>query len=54
MTADYLKVVFPGIMLQTQEPHRADESMRKVSEWQICCWDGELCCSWHVFFVIHA
>lgn len=39
MIADYLKAGFPAILLQTQEPHRADELMRKIPEWQICRWD---------------
>lgn len=36
MITDYLKAGFPAILLQTQEPHRADELMRKIPEWQIC------------------
>ena len=39
MITDYLKAGFPAILLQTQEPHRADELMRKIPEWQICRWD---------------
>ena len=39
MITDYLKAGFPTILLQTQEPHRADELMRKIPEWQICRWD---------------
>ena len=35
MIADYLKAGFPAILLQTQEPHRADELMRRSPEWQI-------------------
>ena len=39
MITDYLKAGFPAILLQTQEPHRADELMRRIPEWQICRWD---------------
>ena len=30
MMTDYLKAVFPAILLQTQEPHRADERTGKI------------------------
>lgn len=39
MITDYLKAGFPAILLQTQEPHRADELMRRIPGWQICRWD---------------
>ncbi len=37
MITDYLKAGFPTILLQTQEPHRADELMRRIPEWQMRC-----------------
>ena len=32
MITDYLKAVFPAILLQTQEPHRADERLRRMPD----------------------
>lgn len=39
MITDYLKAGFPCILLQTNEPHRIEEKLRKISDWQVCHWD---------------
>lgn len=39
MIYDYMKAGFPALLLQTQEPHRADELLRSIPEWKVCRWD---------------
>lgn len=39
MITDLLKAGFPCVLLQTLEPHRTEDELRKISDWQIARWD---------------
>ena len=39
MISDLLKAGFPAVLLQTLEPHRTEDELRKISGWQITKWD---------------
>ena len=39
MITDFLKAGFPCVMLQTLEPHRTEDELRKITGWQIARWD---------------
>lgn len=39
MITDLLKAGFPAVLLQTLEPHRTEDELKKISGWQIAKWD---------------
>ena len=39
MISDLLKAGFPAVLLQTLEPHRTEDELRKIPDWQIARWD---------------
>ncbi len=39
MISDLLKAGFPAVLLQTLEPHRTEDELKKISDWQIARWD---------------
>lgn len=39
MITDLLKAGFPCVLLQTLEPHRTEDELRKIQCWQIARWD---------------
>ena len=39
MITDLLKAGFPAVLLQTLEPHRTEDELRKITDWQIARWD---------------
>ena len=39
MITDLLKAGFPCVLLQTLEPHRTEDELRKIQDLQIAKWD---------------
>ena len=39
MITDLLKAGFPCVLLQTLEPHRTEDELAKITDWQIARWD---------------
>ena len=39
MITDLLRAGFPCILLQSNEPHRMEEKLKQISDWQIARWD---------------
>lgn len=39
MITDLLKAGFPCILVQTTEPHRTEEKLKQITDWQISRWD---------------
>lgn len=39
MITDLLKAGFPCVLLQTLEPHRTEDELKKITDWQIARWD---------------
>lgn len=35
MISDLLKAGFPAVLLQTMEPHRTEDELKKIHDWQI-------------------